>query len=141
MLFRAVVPRIGLLIPQIRRKTCLRLESTSELKTLFPLQLPRHFQFNSSSVTYHPAHQLPLEPNGRSIAVENPATGDVIHSITSASEKTIDDGINHAHELFIAGTWSRLPLTTRYQTLLNVANLLRDSRHSLAARSPLILLI
>src|SRR5579859_7852392 len=123
MVCKAFVPRIGSLIPQIRRKICLRLGSTSELKASFPLQLPKHFQFNSSSVTYHQGRQSAPEHNARSIPVENPATEEVIHSITCASEKTIDDAINHAHDLFTAGTWSRLPLTTRYQTLLNIANL------------------
>jgi hypothetical protein len=138
MLCKAVVPRIRtVILHPILRTTCLRLKSTSELLTSFPLQLPKHFKLNPSSVTYCLAHQPQQhgnEANARTIPVENPATAQVIHSIECASERTIDNAINCAHEVFQAGTWSRLPLTTRYQTLLNIANLLRESCHSLAAR-------
>jgi hypothetical protein len=142
MLCKAVVPRIRTVtLHPILRTTCLRLKSTSELLTSFPLQLPKHFQLNPSSITYCQAQQPQHgnEAKARTIPVENPATAQVIHSIKCASERTIDDAINHANEIFLAGTWSRLPLTTRYQTLLNIANLLRESCHSLAARISVIL--
>ena len=137
MLCKAVVPRIRTAtLRPILKTTCLRLKSTSKLLTSFPLQLPKHFKLNPSSVTYCQAHEPKHgnEPNARTIPVENPATAQVIHSIECPSERTIDNAINHAHEVFQAGTWSRLPLTTRYQTLLKIANLLRESCHSLAAR-------
>lgn len=132
-----VVPRIRrLTYPTLR--TCFRFKSTSEHKGLFPLELPRNFNFSPSSVTYFPEAVTPdSNRNGaaeKTIPVENPATEEIIQNINCASPQTIDDSINYAHEVFTNGAWCGLPLTTRYQTLRNISNLLRESRKALAAR-------
>lgn len=114
--------------------TPLRPNCTSAALSSFPLQLPKHLQTSPFSVTYHQGQAPHNEDHGPTIPVENPATAQEIQSITCASGSTIDDAINHAYNVFTAGTWSRLPLTTRYQTFLKIAGLLRESCDSLAAR-------
>ena len=137
MASKTVVPRIRPLRYQTLR-TCFRFKSTSEHKGLFPLELPKNFKFSPSSVTYFTEAPAPDGNRNagteKTIPVENPATEEIIQNITCASPQTVDTSINYAHEVFTTGAWSRLPLTTRYQTLINISNLLRESRKSLAAR-------
>jgi hypothetical protein len=121
--------------------TFLRLKSTSPPLSSFPLQLPKYFQTSPFSVTYDRGQAPHNEDNGQTIPVENPATAQEIQSISCASGSTIDSAINHAHNVFTARTWSRLPLTTRYQTLLKIASLLRESCDSLAARIPAVMTV
>ena len=140
MASKAVVPGIRSSTSRAFRR-CTRFKSTYQDKGSFPLKLPHNFEFSPSSVTYFPGSLTPESDtrNGdteteRTIPVENPATGEIIHNIACASTQTIDDSINYAHKVFTDGAWSCLPLTTRYQTLINISNLLRESRNSLAAR-------
>lgn len=147
MLSEAFAARIRPLTRRVLKRAWIHLGSTSGVKRSFPLALPNNFKFRASSVTYYNGHGAVPAPNTtnenedreRTIAVENPATGEIIQSIACASSNTIDNAINYAHEVFTRGLWSQLPLTTRYQTLLNISNLLRESRKSLAARTSTIL--
>ena len=62
--------------------------------------------------------------NGKQIDVKNPATGQVMAHVPSASKDDVKSAIDAAMDSFNSGTWSKLPPGDRSNVLLKIADLL-----------------
>ncbi|KAI0677370.1 aldehyde dehydrogenase [Trametes maxima] len=73
------------------------------------------------------------EANGRDeIAVHNPANGEHLSTIVSASQEDVQSAVYSAHEIFKAGLWSRAPASQRAGVLSNLARDLEERVPELA---------
>ena len=62
--------------------------------------------------------------SGKQIDVKNPATGQVMAQVPSASKDDVKRAIDAAKDSFNSGTWSKLPPGDRSNALLKIADLL-----------------
>ncbi|QPZ38308.1 aldehyde dehydrogenase family protein [Paramicrobacterium chengjingii] len=67
---------------------------------------------------------------GRTIDVENPATGQIVGRVDSASVAQLDEAVNSAVEA--QREWKTVPTAARAETLRRLASLLEDNRERLA---------
>jgi len=67
---------------------------------------------------------------GRSLAVVNPATKEIIDTVSLASEEDVDDAIRLAQEGRMA--WGKMPSAARYETLRRFSDAVSDQREPLA---------
>jgi acyl-CoA reductase-like NAD-dependent aldehyde dehydrogenase len=63
-----------------------------------------------------------IEPAGAADALLNPATGEVIASVTPASSEQVLTAINAARRAFDEGDWPRMPVFERGQILHAIAD-------------------
>ncbi|KAI0353012.1 aldehyde dehydrogenase [Trametes cingulata] len=82
----------------------------------------------------HTALDGPMpEANGREeITVTNPANGEHVSTIVSASQDDVRSAVFSAHEVFKAGVWSRAPAAQRAMVLSNLARDLEERVPELA---------
>ncbi|KAH9850759.1 aldehyde dehydrogenase [Lenzites betulinus] len=82
----------------------------------------------------HTARDGPMpEADGREeIAVTNPANGELLSTIISASEEDVQSAVYSAHEAYKAGAWSRAPASQRAAVLSNLARELEERVPDLA---------
>ena len=69
---------------------------------------------------------------GNSLSVVNPATGDLLATVSSASPKDVDDAVATARRAFAAGTWSELAPAGREEVLRRLAQLMDEHAEELA---------
>ena len=63
----------------------------------------------------------------KKIDIVNPATGEIIASITATSNKEVEDVVQQSLAAFKSGSWSKADASTRYAVLSKAAILLRES--------------
>ncbi|KAI0660816.1 aldehyde dehydrogenase [Cubamyces menziesii] len=82
----------------------------------------------------HTAQDGPMpEARGREeIAVKNPASGEHLATVVSASQEDVSSAVYSAHETFKAGVWSRAPAAHRAAVLSNLARDLEERVPELA---------
>src|SRR5699024_5743067 len=68
--------------------------------------------------------------DGGKLDVINPATGEVIETVSTGSKKETKEAIDHATEAF--KTWKMIPGVERGQYLRKVVQLMRDKSEELA---------
>jgi len=69
---------------------------------------------------------------GSQMAVENPATGEVIGHAVDASREDVDAAVQAAHRAFYDGRWSKLTPSQRSVALWKLADLLEEHADELA---------
>src|SRR5688572_11969495 len=70
--------------------------------------------------------------DGRTTAVYNPATGEIIVQVASATPQDVDTAVKTAHERDSQGAWKTMRTRERGQILQRVANLIRERQEMLA---------
>ncbi|KAJ1552047.1 hypothetical protein HK405_012883, partial [Cladochytrium tenue] len=70
--------------------------------------------------------------SGRSIAVENPATEEILFSVDEASAADVERAVDAAQAAFDGGAWSRADADTRYTVLARLAAAVRADVDRLA---------
>src|SRR5262249_32949378 len=64
--------------------------------------------------------------DGKTMAIENPATGAKIAEVVDAGAKDVDRAVKAAHEVFYDGRWSRLTRGERSVAIWKLAELLNE---------------
>ena len=100
--------------------------------------LGRRGQSSSSAAVFSPSYGCYV--NGKDVQssslpafeVENPATGAILCSVTSADAKLVDGACEAAHNAFESGVWSRSDVRHRAKVLQKIADDLRNEIPRLA---------
>lgn len=69
---------------------------------------------------------------GRSMSIENPATGDIIGNVTNATRTDVNRAVEAARTAFYDGRWSRLSPADRSKALWRLADLLEQRSEAFA---------
>lgn len=70
--------------------------------------------------------------SGNTFEVKNPATEEVIATVSEATEKDIDRAVRAAKEAFDNGEWTKMDAATRSEKIYKFADLLEEHREELA---------
>ncbi len=70
--------------------------------------------------------------DGRTTAVYEPATGDVLAQVAQATAADVDQAVRMAHERFSTGAWKQMRSRERGQLLQRIANKIREKAELLA---------
>ena len=70
--------------------------------------------------------------SGPALPVYNPASDELLCTISMAGEKDVDLAVSKAREVFDKGDWSKAHPATRKQVLIKLAKLMQRNRHELA---------
>lgn len=70
--------------------------------------------------------------DGRTMAVENPATGEIAGHVANACARDVDIAVQAAKEAFDDGRWSRTPPQERAAVLLKMADLIEERQEEIA---------
>ncbi|KAI0638355.1 aldehyde dehydrogenase [Trametes polyzona] len=107
----------------------MRAKASGSIRITQRLCRPRYGPF-----AWHTSQDGPMpEANGREeIAVTNPANGEHISTVVSASQEDVQSAVYSAHEIFKAGIWSRAPASQRAMVLANLARDLEERVPELA---------
>ncbi|WP_397543805.1 aldehyde dehydrogenase [Roseovarius salis] len=75
--------------------------------------------------------------NGPGMDTVNPATGEVLTTISTANRKDVDFAVQKAREAFDRGEWSRLHPSARKDVLIRLCKLIKRRRRELAVMESL----
>ncbi|KJA29902.1 hypothetical protein HYPSUDRAFT_60748 [Hypholoma sublateritium FD-334 SS-4] len=81
---------------------------------------------------YAPTAHLSPSETREEIPVINPATGETLCVVASASEGDVNAAIQNAQQVFESGVWSRSPTLTRSKVLSKLARILEENIPRLA---------
>ena len=70
--------------------------------------------------------------SGPALLVHNPASGELLCTISMADDKDVDFAVSKAREVFDNGDWSKAHPATRKQVLITLVKLMQRNRHELA---------
>ena len=70
--------------------------------------------------------------SGPALPVHNPASGELLCTISMANDKDVDFAVSKAREVFDNGDWSKAHPATRKQVLIKLAKLMQRNHHELA---------
>src|SRR5699024_4972231 len=94
--------------------------------------IPKEKEFLSETVGMHINGEAVASEKGATFETLNPATEEVLATVSEAKEADIDKAVDAAREAFDNGEWTKMPSQERSHLIYRFADLLEENRLELA---------